>query len=488
MKLQSFFHFFILVIILSSCARNPVTGKKEVSFMSESQEIAMGKQYDPSIVAQYGVYENKALQDFITLKGKEMAAISHRPNLPYEFKILDSPVVNAFAVPGGYVYFTRGIMGHFNNEAEFAGVLGHEIGHITAKHSARQQRDQILGQVLLMGGIIFSEKFREFADAAQQGVGLLFLKNSRAHESESDKLGVEYSTKIGYDAHQMAGFFKTLKKLGGEDGAIPTFLSTHPDPGDRYNKTNQLATEIQKNLDPATLKINRNEYLRRIDGLIYGDDPKQGFVENSVFYHPELKFQFTVPAAWKLQNSPAQVQMAPADGKALLVMSLAEGNDLQTAKNKVIQDNKLTVLESTNINVNGLPAIAMLSEILQDPQQGAQQGQAQDPLKVLTYLIEFNKTIYKFHGLSTKTDFNNHFSSFQSTMKSFKVLTDAAKINKKPTLIKVVEAKSNATLQQILSNNNMPQAKWSELAILNGMELSTTVESGTLVKVLGGQL
>src|SRR5690606_39156102 len=166
-----------------------------------------------------------------------MGAISHRSNLNYEFKILDSPIVNAFAVPGGYVYFTRGIMGFFNNEAEFAGVLGHEIGHIAAKHSARQQRDQILGQVLLMGGIIFSEKFRQFADVAQQGVGLLFLKNSRDHETESDKLGVEYSTKIGYDAREMAGFFQTFKKLGGDDGAIPSFLSTHPDPGDRYNKT-----------------------------------------------------------------------------------------------------------------------------------------------------------------------------------------------------------------------------------------------------------
>ena len=185
--------------------------------MSESQEIALGQEADPSIIAEYGLYDNATLQNFITAKGKEMAAISHRSNLPFQFKIVDSPVVNAFALPGGYVYFTRGIMGHFNNEAEFAGVLGHEIGHVAAKHAARQQRDQLLGQILLMGGIIFSEKFRQFADVAQQGVGLLFLKNSRDHESESDKLGVEYSTKIGYDAHQMAGFFKTLKKLNKND-------------------------------------------------------------------------------------------------------------------------------------------------------------------------------------------------------------------------------------------------------------------------------
>ena len=473
-------------LIVSSCSRNPVTGKKEVSFMSESQEISMGKEYDPSVVAQYGLYENPILQAFITEKGKQMAAISHRPNLPYEFKILDSPVVNAFAVPGGYVYFTRGIMGHFNNEAEFAGVLGHEIGHVTAKHAARQQRDQLLGQILLMGGIIFSEKFRQFADVAQQGVGLLFLKNSRDHESESDKLGVEYSTKIGYDAHQMAGFFKTLKKLSPKDGAIPTFLSTHPDPEDRYNKTNQMATDVQKTLDPATLKVNRNNYLKMIDGIIYGEDPKQGYVENSVFYHPELKFQFNVPASWQLLNTPSQIQMAPSDGKAMMMMSLAAGNNLQEAKTQVINENKLNVLESSNVNVNGLNAIALLSEVAnQEAQQ--QTGQVADPLKVLTYIIEYNNMYYKFHGLSAKADFNNYFSQFQTTMKSFKVLTDQSKINKKPTTLKIIEANQNTTLQQIFTNQNMPSARHSELALLNGLELNAMVEKGTLVKVFGGQ-
>lgn len=481
---KKIFIFALALSLFHSCARNPVTGKKELMLMSEGQELALGKESDPSIIAQYGVYENAQLQAFITEKGKQMAAISHRPNLNYEFKILDSPVVNAFAVPGGYVYFTRGIMGHFNNEAEFAGVLGHEIGHIAAKHSAQQYSKQMLTQVLFIGGMIVSEDFRKFADVAQQGIGLLFLKFSRDNETESDKLGVEYSTKIGYDAHEMAGFFKTLKKLGGADGSIPTFLSTHPDPGDRNIKVNQLAEAAQKTLDPSTLKVNRNTYLKMIDGIIYGDDPKQGYVENNIFYHPELKFQFGVPANWKLLNSPAQVQMAPDDGKALMVMSLAEGADLNTAKNKVIEENKLLVLESTNINVNGLPAIALLSDIAQEVQQGQQ---ATEPLKVLTYLIEYNKMIYKFHGLSTKADFNTYFTNFQTTMKSFKVLTDQTKINKQPTLIKVVESNKNASLQQILSDYKMPVAKHNELAILNGLELNEMIEKGTMIKVFGGQ-
>lgn len=471
-------------VFLASCARNPVTGKKEVMLMSEGQELALGKESDPAIIAQFGLYDNPTLQAFINEKGKQMAAISHRPNLNYEFKILDSPVVNAFAVPGGYVYFTRGIMGHFNNEAEFAGVLGHEIGHIAAKHSAKQYTKQMITQVLFIGGLIVSEKFRNFADVAQQGLGLLFLKFSRDNETESDKLGVNYSTKVGYDAKEMAGFFNTLQKLSDGAGSIPTFLSTHPDPGDRHNKVLQLAVNEQKTVDPATLKVNRNNYLRMIDGIIYGEDPRQGYVENNVFYHPELKFQFAVPASWQTVNSPSQVQMAPQDGKAMMVMSLAEGSDLATARNKVIQDNQLTVLESTNTTVNGLQAIAMMSDIVQQAQQGQQQA---EPLRVLTYLIQYNNLIYKFHGLSTKADFNNYFSSFQSSMRSFKSLTDQSKIDKKPTLIKIVENKNSMPLQQILSQYNMPSARYKELALINGMELNTVVESGTLVKVFGGQ-
>jgi len=176
----------VVLFLVYSCAVNPVTGKKQISFMSEANEIAQGKQSDPIIVAQYGLYNNQEIQDFINEKGQEMAAISHRPNLDYEFKVLDSDVVNAFAVPGGYVYFTRGILAHFNNEAQFAGVLGHEIGHIAHRHSAQQYTKQMLTQIAFIGGMIASPKFAEFGAEAMQGMQLLFLKFSRTAESESD--------------------------------------------------------------------------------------------------------------------------------------------------------------------------------------------------------------------------------------------------------------------------------------------------------------
>ncbi|MEO0876031.1 MAG: M48 family metalloprotease, partial [Bacteroidota bacterium] len=154
------------------CAVNPVSGKKQFMLMSESQELALGKQSDPSIVAQFGMYQDDQLQSFLNEKGQEMAKVSHRPDLAFEFKLLDSPVVNAFALPGGYVYFTRGIMAHFNNEAQFAGVLGHEIGHVTARHSARQYSRSVLAQVGLIAGMIISPEFAQFGNEASQAMQL----------------------------------------------------------------------------------------------------------------------------------------------------------------------------------------------------------------------------------------------------------------------------------------------------------------------------
>jgi predicted Zn-dependent protease len=244
-------------------------------------------------------------------------------------------VVNAFAIPGGYVYFTRGIMAYFNNEAQFEGVLGHEIGHVAARHSVEQYTSQTVGQVLLIGGMVVSKELRAFANEAQTAMSLLFLKYSRNHETEADQLGVEYSTKVGYDAKEMANFFKTLKSLSDESGSeLPTFLSTHPDPADRYKKVDALADEWQAKVGLSKYKVNRDAYLSMIDGVIFGEDPRQGFTEAGVFYHPELKFSFPYSSSWQLVNSPSQVQIAPSNGKALIVFGGTAGATLKEAAEK----------------------------------------------------------------------------------------------------------------------------------------------------------
>ncbi|MEO5984605.1 MAG: M48 family metalloprotease [Ferruginibacter sp.] len=476
--------FSITMVMFNNCARNPVTGKKQVVFMSEAQELAMGQEADPQIIAQYGLYDDKSLQDFINEKGKAMAAISHRPGINYQFRIIDSEVLNAFAVPGGYVYFTRGIMAHFNDEAQFAGVLGHETGHITARHSVAQQRNQLLGQLGVIAGVVLAPNLAQFAEQASQGLGLLFLKFGRDDERQADQLGVEYSSKIGYDAKQMAAFFTTLERQGAKSGAgeIPEFLSTHPNPGDRNIAVAKLAAEWQAKLNLTNPVTNRNNYLKRIEGLIYGEDPKQGFLENSVFYHPVLKFQFPVPQGWNYQNTPQRVQMAPKDGKALMFLTLAQGSSLQEAASAAMKGYGLQPIESREVTVNGLRAIAVVA----DPapaqnQQGQQQAQQ---IRTLSYFIQFGTSIYHIIGLCATQDFNNYVRYFTNTMENFRELRDSSKLNKKPERVRIKTISNPVTLEQAFQSYKVPASRMEELAILNGMQLNQRIAQGTMIKIL----
>lgn len=489
---------FSSLCLIMACARNPVTGKKQLSLMSESQEVALGAEADPSILAQFGIYEDQKLQDFINLKGQEMVKISHRPNLKFTFRVVNSPVVNAFALPGGYVYFTRGIMAHFNNEAEFAGVLGHEIGHVTARHGAQQQTQQMLGQLGLMVGIVAVPQFAQFAEAAQQGLGLLFLKFGRNHESQSDKLGVEYSTKIGYNSHYMAGFFKTLGRITDQAGArIPAFLSTHPDPDDRYGNVERLSNEAQKNLNKESLKVNRESYLKMIDGIVYGEDPREGYVENNYFYHPEMKFQFPVPKDWQTQNSPTQFVMVEKNQKAMMLLTLGQGKTLDDAAKAMVKQLNLFALKNEYKNTNGISSMVVLSEVKQEQQtqqgmtrstnqnQGQTQQQTQPKTMVLSYLYQYGDNIFIIHGVALETDFQNYQSTFKNTLEGFASLKDVNKINVQPERIRLKTANKSATLQELLTAWGIPQKRMEETAILNSMYLKDQVASGTLIKTIG---
>ncbi|TRX60883.1 M48 family metalloprotease [Fulvivirga sp. M361] len=442
--------------------------------MSESQEKEMGKASDPDIIAYFGLYDDPDLQRFITDKGKEMASISHRPELGYEFKIVDSPVINAFAVPGGYVYFTRGIMAHFNNEAEFAGVLGHEIGHITARHSAKQYSRSMVTQVGLTLGSVLSPRFAQFSELAQSGTGILSLKFGRDAERQSDKLGVSYSTTIGYDAHEMADFFKTLQRMSENSGqAVPNFLSTHPQPGERYATVHRLASKRQSSKAGPYL-VNRDKYLERINGLVYGEDPRQGFVEGEKFYHPELKFVFDIPEGWQLQNTPQQVQMAPDDGSSLAIFTLSNQQTLSRAAEQVLTNYNFESLKQSNTTINGMPAIKI----------DVQQVQEQQTIKGIIHLVSFDSRIYMFLGITSASDFAQNRTVLNVAANSFQRLTDRSKLRRQPERIKIQTVSGTRLLQQQLANYGIKKSRYQELAILNGMELNDNVVKGTKIKLV----
>jgi predicted Zn-dependent protease len=472
----------VVALFISSCAINPVTGKKQLMLISESQEIAMGAEYDPQIVSTFGIYPDEELLDHINQKGVEMGKISHRPNLQYHFKVLDSPVVNAFAVPGGYIYLTRGILAQLNNEAELMGILGHEMGHITARHSVQQMTKQQIAQLGLVVGMIASEEFRQFADIASQGLELLFLKFSRDNERQADQLGVEYASKIGYDAHKMADFFQVLQKmeLGSSQGGIPTFLSTHPDPGDRYNTVHRLSDTWQDSLDFDTWTVNEDEYLQMVDGMVYGEDPRQGYVDGWTFFHPELQFQFPIPGGWNLVNSPLQVQMSPPDGEALIVFTLAQQNNLDQAASETLQNLNLKVLNSTRNTVNGMPALGVLSE---QESQNQQTGETSS-LRVLSYFIDYSGQIYVFHGVTNGPVFDGYFRLFESTMVRFNRLTDPQRINVIPKRINVKQIPSTGTVANALRNLGVKQDELNHTALLNNLELNESIEKGKWLKII----
>jgi len=323
------FHALLVssLVPLVGCATNPATGKKELSFVSRNKELEMGREADPAIVSEYGLYGDSALGKYVDAVGQRVAKASHLPDLEWHFRLLDSPVVNAFALPGCYIYITRGILAYMNSEAQLAGVLGHEIGHVTARHSAQQMTQQQVAQIGLIAGTVFVEQFRPYTGVAAQSLGLLFLKYSRDHETQADELGIGYAVRAGYDPREIPATYATLKRIGERQGqAIPNFLSTHPDPGGREVRTRQLA-DASVSTGRGDLIIHAPEYRQRIEGLVFGDDPRAGFFEASRFYHPGLGFQMIFPAGWKTENTPSALYAASEAAGASMQITLGSTRD-----------------------------------------------------------------------------------------------------------------------------------------------------------------
>ncbi len=469
--------FFLWLVLLFSCAVNPVTGKREFMLISESEELRLGEQSDAEIIRAYGLYPDPELEQYLTNLGKKLVAVSHRPTLKFHFRLLDSPVINAFAVPGGYVYITRGILAYLNSEAELAGVMGHEIGHVTARHSAKQITKAQLAQLGLGLGSLLSDQFRKYAYFAQFGVGMLFLKFSRDHERQSDELGVEYASKVGYDARQMANFFVTLQRMQPrEGGGLPDWFSTHPNPANRVATIRRLAREWQQKLNPAgPWKVNREVYLRKIDGLVFGEDPRQGFVENNRFYHPEMRFQFPVPTGWNVQNTPTQVQMQSSDKKALIVFTLSQAKTPTEAAEKFVRETKAVVVSTRSVTVHGFPARRLEANLISE----------EGTVRILSYFIRKGERVFLFVGLAEAEDFSAFLPRFEATMTGFAALRDAAKLNMKPDRLRIKTVPRTAALETILRSFGITsRQELEQTALINGRELTETVQKGTLLKVI----
>lgn len=466
----------LLCLWIASCAVNPVTGSPELMLLSDQDEIQLGRQTDVQIVRQYGIYDDPELSVYVNEFCQRLAHLSHRPNLTYTSKVMDDPVVNAFAVPGGHIYLTRGILAYLNSEAEMVGIIGHELGHITARHSASQYSRAQLASVGLGLGMILVPELRYVSDLAQFGVGMLFLKFSRDNERQADDLAVEYSSKLGYDASQMADFFETLERMypSADRSGLPEFFSTHPSPVARNETVRLRAEEWRQDLGLRNPQVNREGYLRKIEGMVFGEDPRQGYQENETFYHPTLRFQFPVPSGWKLHNTHTQVQIvSPAKDGAIMLSVAARGSPEEAAR-AFAQQKRAGIVEQGNTRINGLPAFRLLSQVRSD----------QGTLGILSYFIQKDGKVYVVHGFTPASRYRNYASTFTATMEGFSEVRDASKLRVEPDRVRIRTVSATGTVRQALRAFGAKEDKLERLAVLNGMRLDDRLQAGSLVKVV----
>jgi predicted Zn-dependent protease len=461
-----------------SCARNPVTGKNELSLVSESQEIELGKQSAEQVQQSIGFYEDPAVQSYVSEIGMRMAKASERPNLPWEFHVVNDASVNAFALPGGFIYVTRGLMTSINNEAELATVVGHEIGHVTNRHSVQQISKQQVAQLGLGIGSILSNDVARMAGLASQGLGVLFLKYSRDAENQADLAGFRYSLNQNYDVREMASVFQTLDRVSaaGGGGRLPEWLATHPNPGTRIENTEKRLDTLHKDLSNTIIK--RDQYLAHVRNMTYGEDPRQGFFENGVFYHPDLRFQMQFPQGWQTQNTPAAVMAGSPQQDAIIQLSLAGKASPREAAQQFLAQQGVQAGNTSTSSVNGLPAASGYFQA--QTEQGTIQG--------LVTFLSFNGNTYGIMGYTPAGKLTTYDNVFQQTINSFTQLRNQAALNVQPAKVELVKLTREMTLEQF--NSQYPSTiPIEELAIINEIESPTSaIPVGRTVKrVIGGR-
>lgn len=404
----------LTLTLLSGCAQNPVTGSTDFVMMSENQEIAIGRQNDEMVKKQYHVYGSKALQDYVNQVGQRIAKQSHRPNLQYHFTVLDTPDINAFALPGGYIYITRGILAYLNSEAELAAVLGHEIGHVTARHGVRQQSAAQAANIGLTIASIFVPEINTMggSNLANLVGGALLSGYGREHELEADRLGAEYLARTDYDPQAIITVIGVLKnqelqdaELAKREGREPRryhgVFASHPDNDTRLK---QAVGEADKNANPHAHFTGHREFLTATEGLVFNDNSDQGIVRYNTFYHGELGIAVQFPPSWQVHNLPTALIAVSPQGEVQMQMKLDEsprGSPAEYTRNYTGNRSQVT-----SLNVNGLTAALFESSdmaggvVFHNQQAFILQAKGKSVESMNTHRTEVIKTVKSFHALS----------------------------------------------------------------------------------------
>lgn len=473
-RLLCFLFFITIALTLGGCAQNPVTGRQDFVMMSEAQEISLGRQADAQVRKQYKVYPNPALQAYVNRVGQNLAQHSHRNTLRYHFTVVDSPEINAFALPGGYVYITRGIMAYLNSEAEMAAVLGHEIGHVTARHGVRQQSAAQAADIGIALASIFVPQLNNQVGQNLTNLfgGALLSGYGRDHELESDRLGAQYLARTEYDPQAMIRVVGVLKnqelfdaEIAKQEGREPrryhgTFAS-HPDNDTRL----QQVVGESKTLTVSNPAENREEYLRQTTGLTFGDSVDEGVVRDNRFMHRDLGISLTFPPQWSVKNLPTQLVAISPDNDATLQFTLdpkPTGSVVEYARRKLGSSTKIATVQ-----IDG---------------QTAALGESGN---VLLGVIYHAGRAFLIQGKAkTAAAFTTHRATMESAIRSFHNLSAEEGKQIQPLTLQLTEAKSGDTYATLAGQSPLGRNAEQYLRLLNAQYPQGEPVPGQVLKIV----
>jgi predicted Zn-dependent protease len=473
---------------------NPVTGQKERSVMSEQQEVELGAKAHQDILKEYGVLKNDRVQAYVNDIGQRMARLSQRSQLKWTFTVLDSPEINAFALPGGYVYITRGIMAYLDSEADLAGVIGHEIGHVTARHGAQRatrQQDAALGALLggVLGAVLDAKGGggigQQIGEASQAAAAGYVARYGREQELQADGLGAEYLSRVNYDPRNMIDVIRVLKdqerfaqEVARAEGRPVreggnSWLASHPSNDERLNAIGRIAAQYQANKNYAD--EGRVRYLQMINGMAYGESPEQGLTRGRNFYHASLNFAMTAPNGWRIANEAEQLNFVAPAGDAALIVQLAPPNAGRTHEEIIRNVVKPVSGRTDKYALNGLQATHFTGAVQ------AQGGQRAVELTVATGAGGQN--FLMIYAAKDAATLQRNRAALREAENSFRGMTAQDTAAAKPWTLRTANLPREgfAGLARSAPMTTLPE---QQLKLMNGVYSSGAVQPGALVKIV----
>lgn len=475
--MKAVFRVVLVALFAWGCATNPATGRRQLILMSEQEEIQIGRQSDAQIREEMGLYDDPALQEYVRTIGARLVGAAHRPNLPWTFAVVDEPAVNAFAVPGGFIYLTRGILPYLRDEAQLAGVIGHEIGHVDARHSAEAYSRQLGAGIGLAIAGIFAPSTQPLQGAASAGLSVLFLSYGREAELESDRLGVGYAATNGWDPRGVPGMLATLARLDAANGSsrgVPNWALTHPPAADRVTRV-QEAVAAAPSGGTAT---NATAFERHLDGLVFGDSREKGIVRGNEFVHPILRLAVTFPSGWEVSNSDTQVSARQSESSnSVMLLQPTEGNGpVQQLATSQMTRAGWRETSGERASINGLDAYI-----------GTYQGAIENtPAVVHAAHIRAGNQTYVIAGVAPAQQYSTASRDFATAIRSFRTLTQAEADAIQSNRIDFRVATAGDTWESLARGAGGGRVSAATLAILNGRDASTPPKAGERLRIVVG--